>query len=586
MLLIVLNELERHQAQALRVLKYASASLGVAALAYVVYKRFVSRRRRQHRRYPVEILFSERYAELGRNRDEFIANLRTNHEKYLLLLQRVYPNECSLSINACTWWPGQPQRRIVFLNSINSIRKFLANTTGMDGIELFANRPRNYWLSALSGGIAGAGSTGGDFLGSFFRMYDQKLKEIRNVTMAGLKHIGPPLNVADFEARLLDELRSFDSFLSDSSSSAPLVLEDAGAHMQHLAANVMLTVALGKRFDYTPASREAAGENKLDAQIANVSHLFASLNIVEMELFGSLDAHLRQRTLTRTLHAEMSSVQTFLAALLADYKLHTYKHGSQAHNLVDFLLSKQHARLAAGKQIGPADAFSDADLLAQCFALFMNGACSLGFTLAWAFVYLAKHKHVQEAIQKELASCGKARERTGVEWIMSRDKSALPYTAACVNEILRLSSTLPLIVRGTQDPIAADGSSRVVGGKVEFMPPNTTVVLNTYAVHHDAKYWHDYEKFEPNRWIDAEQAPVCQESFMPFGIASRACLGQEMSRGVIFCVVANLVRLYQFEYVARANANGNGNGNVASHADFGLMRRPHAYDLKLKRRDD
>ena len=547
-------------------LKYTGIALGTLVVSYVVYKRLSNKRSAESSQTstPAEVVFGAK-CDLGRTVDEFVANLHANHEKYLLLLQRLYPDECSLTLNS--GWSSlllRAQRRLIFLNSASCIRKYTTTGCGSNGCsgqartarEPFVDRPRNFLLAALSAG----------YLGSFFRMYDAQLRDIRAVIVAGLRQVAPLTNSGGaFESCLNDEIASFCQFLDggsgDQNNECTLIV-DAPSFLQQITTNLMLTVAVGKRFEHTASAR-----SHIQPHIANMSALVGSLNIVELERFDALDACLFKRSLFQTVCAALTSVRAFVASALVDYATNTFDKAAPARTFADQLIAKQQQQQQ--HKSSSSEPFSADDNLAHAFALLMIGVGSLGFTLSWAFFYLARDKHVQERLYAELVEQGVSEQ----PHVMLKDKSTLPYTNACVSEILRLSSTHPLIVRSTPPASAANSS---------LLPADTTVVLNAYAVHHDANYWKDGDKFEPNRWIDAEESRASQESYMPFGIGSRVCLGQEMSRAIIFSVVANLVRLYQFEYVAHAGSGASAASPPASA--WGVMRRPHSYDLKLARR--
>ncbi len=158
--------------------KYLGASITLGTLAYWLYKRYLRRKYR----FPVEIRFDKNgdASLLGHTKEKFMVNLEKNHELYLLYLQRIYPNECTLNLgrfSLFSWLFGR-ERKIIFLNSIDSIKRFLSAEKGAK-VEPIANRPRNYIFRLISKG----------FLGSFFRMYDEKLLEVRNNSLRGLHQL-------------------------------------------------------------------------------------------------------------------------------------------------------------------------------------------------------------------------------------------------------------------------------------------------------------------------------------------------------------------------------------------------------------
>ena len=76
-------------------IKYLGGTAAIGFIGYYIYRKFF----RTKYRYPVEIIFNK-YGDssLGITKEKFIANLEKNHELYLLILQRIYPNECTLNL--------------------------------------------------------------------------------------------------------------------------------------------------------------------------------------------------------------------------------------------------------------------------------------------------------------------------------------------------------------------------------------------------------------------------------------------------------------------------------------------------------
>ncbi len=69
------------------------------------------------------------------------------------------------------------------------------------------------------------------------------------------------------------------------------------------------------------------------------------------------------------------------------------------------------------------------------------------------------------------------------------------------------------------------------------------------------------------------------ESFIPFGVSSRLCIGKEFSRSLLFVVIINMVQRYEMEYIENMNER-----NHKTNGQFGIMRRPYDYHMKITQR--
>jgi cytochrome P450 len=197
----------------------------------------------------------------------------------------------------------------------------------------------------------------------------------------------------------------------------------------------------------------------------------------------------------------------------------------------------------------------------------MAGISTSGFTLSWAFYYLSKNKNVQDKMNEEM-NLAISKDKL----ITFKDYSNLPYTDAVINEILRLSSTQPAIGRGTLHNPTQIGSEYII-------PADTTVLLNIYAIHRNPKIWSKPDDFIPERWIDSNGK--CNhnltDSFLPFGESARKCVGYVLAKNILFSVIGNLVRHYEFDY---------SDSNTTSETNkMGYFRCPINYSLNISKRD-
>ena len=105
------------------------------------------------------------------------------------------------------------------------------------------------------------------------------------------------------------------------------------------------------------------------------------------------------------------------------------------------------------------------------------------------------------------------------------------------------------------------------------------MLVNAYAIHRDQKYWNEPEKLMPERWLKDGKLISRLDGFIPFGAtASRFCIGDNLSRTILFIFIANLIQRYEFDYVQDKSVSGRASGKL------GVMRRPHNYHLKITRR--
>ncbi|XP_077997346.1 cytochrome P450 2J2-like [Glandiceps talaboti] len=177
--------------------------------------------------------------------------------------------------------------------------------------------------------------------------------------------------------------------------------------------------------------------------------------------------------------------------------------------------------------------FTDSTLAAQVANVLRVGASTTTGVLAWMFLYMAHYQEVQKLVQEELDQA----LDDDTEWIATSQRKQLPYTVACMNEIMRHKTFTPLGLRH-----ATSTNVRFRGFDIS---EKTTVVANMYSVHNDERYWTNPHTFNPSRWIEDGEL-VKQNAFVPFSLGPRFCMAKQLAEHELFLIFANLMRRFTF----------------------------------------
>lgn len=111
------------------------------------------------------------------------------------------------------------------------------------------------------------------------------------------------------------------------------------------------------------------------------------------------------------------------------------------------------------------------------------------------------------------------------------DRINLPFTEACIREIMRLETLVPSAIphRATCDTKIGDYD----------IPKNTIVFPGLYAFHNDVDLWGDPENFRPDRFLDADgKLSLKLDKTFPFGAGKRLCAGETFARNTLFLFIA------------------------------------------------
>jgi len=109
-------------------------------------------------------------------------------------------------------------------------------------------------------------------------------------------------------------------------------------------------------------------------------------------------------------------------------------------------------------------------------------------------------------------------------------------------EVLRSSSIVPFGVTITHK-CTEDTMLRGFA-----IPKETLVNANFYNAHHDPVVWGDPEVFRPERFLNPDGTCVERhESFMPFSVGRRACMGEPVARDMLFLFLAMILQNFNVE---------------------------------------
>lgn len=95
----------------------------------------------------------------------------------------------------------------------------------------------------------------------------------------------------------------------------------------------------------------------------------------------------------------------------------------------------------------------------------------------------------------------------------------MPYMDMVISETLRKWSMVPTFDRNCNEATTID----IGAGKQLYIGVGEGMLLATYAMHHDPKYWQNPEEFDPERFNADNAKNIASGTYLPFGIGPRIC---------------------------------------------------------------
>jgi len=153
---------------------------------------------------------------------------------------------------------------------------------------------------------------------------------------------------------------------------------------------------------------------------------------------------------------------------------------------------------------------SDRQLRDEMMTLFLAGQDTTAHALTWTWYLLARHPDVEAKLLEEFrrALAGRAPRAT--------DLPNLPYTEMIVREAIRLFPPAPFFGRQPIEDVTVGGWE---------IPKGSLIVVSTYALHRDRRFFPEPEQFNPDRFAPGWEERISRFAYLPFGGGPRVCIG-------------------------------------------------------------
>ncbi|WP_198025229.1 cytochrome P450 [Salinisphaera hydrothermalis] len=173
---------------------------------------------------------------------------------------------------------------------------------------------------------------------------------------------------------------------------------------------------------------------------------------------------------------------------------------------------------------------SRAALIDEVMTLIVAGHETTASALAFAWYLIAAHPDVCATIQAEVDALDEATLRASG----GNDRETLAYTDRVIAEVLRLYPPGWLLSRRAlvDQPL---GEHTIAAG--------TQVFISPYLLQRHAGYWHQPERFDPDRFTHTNE-PGHRLAYMPFAAGPRHCVGEHLAATEMRLHLAILLRRF------------------------------------------
>ncbi|KAJ7391626.1 Thromboxane-A synthase [Desmophyllum pertusum] len=180
------------------------------------------------------------------------------------------------------------------------------------------------------------------------------------------------------------------------------------------------------------------------------------------------------------------------------------------------------------------DKIDNDDIQAQSLVFLLAGYETSSTTLGFVCYHLASDTHVQDKLRDETDRMWPGDEESPSYDVLHK----MDYLDMVINEALRMYPPGFTLQRDCNETCTIKGVTIQNG-----MP----IMIPCYAIHHDPEIWPEPEKFDPERFTEAEKAKRHPYAFMPFGFGPHNCVGMRFALLEIKLTLMKLLKKYKLE---------------------------------------
>ncbi|KAM9237232.1 cytochrome P450 2U1 [Dugong dugon] len=438
----------------------------------------------------------------------------------LAQLSRVYGNIFSFFIG---------HYQVVVLNDFHSVREALVQQA-----EIFSDRPQVPLISIVT-----------KEKGIVFAHYGPVWRQQRKFSHSTLRHFG--LGKLSLEPKIIEEFRYVKEEMQkhgeDPFSPFPII--------NNAISNIICSLCFGQRFDYTNSEfkkmlhfMSRGLEICLNSQVLLVN-ICSWLYYLPFGPFKEL----------RQIEKDITS---FLKKIIKDHRESLDEENPQ--DFIDmYLLQVEEER-----KNNSNSSFNEDYLFYIIGDLFVAGTDTTTNSLLWCLLYMSVYPDVQERVHEEVERVIGPNRAPSLT-----DKVQMPYTEATIMEVQRLTVVVPLAI-----PHMTSGKTVLQGYTI---PKGTMVIPNLWSVHRDPAIWEKPDDFYPSRFLDDQGQLIKKETFIPFGIGKRVCMGEQLAKMELFLMFVSLMQSFTFSLPKDSK-------KPILTGRFGLTLAPHPFNIIVSKR--
>lgn len=177
------------------------------------------------------------------------------------------------------------------------------------------------------------------------------------------------------------------------------------------------------------------------------------------------------------------------------------------------------------------------DIIAQAFIFFFAGFDTSSSHMAFLLHLLAFNKDKQDKLVDEIKLLVNSEGEITYEAL-----SKMKYMDMVMNEALRIYPPAAITDRVCVTPFKLPPPGP--GYKEIIVQPDTILWIPIYGLHMNPEYFPEPHKFIPERFSDDNKENILPNTFIPFGLGPRKCIGERFAIMETKIIIANILKTF------------------------------------------
>ncbi|XP_053689442.1 probable cytochrome P450 9f2 [Sabethes cyaneus] len=247
----------------------------------------------------------------------------------------------------------------------------------------------------------------------------------------------------------------------------------------------------------------------------------------------------------------------YFSSIIKDTVQTRESKGIVRHDMIDLLLQAKKGTLKHQQETEVHEGFAtvqesdvgkvqglttmtEPEMIAQCLIFLIGGFDTVSTAGTFLIYELMRNPDIQEKLYQEIMETEKSLDGKPLTYDALQ---SMKYMDMVVSEALRMWPPAPALDRlCVRDYVVDDGE-----GLRFTIDKGTCAWIPVYGLHFDPQYFPNPERFDPERFSEANRANINLDVYLPFGIGPRNCIGSRFALMEVKAFAYHMLRKFSFQ---------------------------------------